>query len=151
AQRPTDLSRDGAVRQPGLLFNRIGDLPGATLDHPERGVDQLVVLDAAAEGFRFHPGDDALARLEGGFGLHGPDHVRVVQVAIAEVEADQGVTHELALPHCAGVDVGQVGQQHRVQPTALAVHAAPRGRLLQGDLRPLRLVAGRYELVDLVG
>ena len=93
---------------------------------PECGVDQLVVLDAAAEGLRLHPGDDALARLEAGFALHGVDHVCIVQVAVAEIESDQRVAHELALPHRADVDVGQVRQQQREQTPALAVHASPR-------------------------
>ena len=48
-QRPCHLQRDGAVGQPGLFGDRVGHLPGAALDHPERGVDQLVVLDSAAE------------------------------------------------------------------------------------------------------
>src|ERR1700677_5201243 len=98
AARPAHLRRDRAVGQPGLFGDRIGDLPGAALDDAECGVDQLVVLNTATKGLRLHPGDDALARLERGFGLHGPDHVFVVQVTVAEVESEKGVSAELPLP-----------------------------------------------------
>jgi len=109
------------------------------------------MLDTATQGLRLHPGDDALARLELGFALHGPDQLFVVQVTVAEVESDQGVAHELAFPHRAGVDVRQVRQQQREQAASLAVHASPGDGLLQRDLGPLRLVSGRDELFDLVG
>ena len=39
---------DRAVGQPRLFGHRVGDLPGAALDHAERRVDDLVVLDLAA-------------------------------------------------------------------------------------------------------
>jgi len=39
--------------------------------------------------------------------LHGLDHLCIVQVSVAEVEANQGVAHELTFPHGARVDVGQ--------------------------------------------
>ena len=150
AERPGHLGRDRAVGQPRLLGDRVGDLPGAAFDHAEGGVDELVVLHPAAERLRLDPGDDALARLELGLALHRRDQVLVVQVTVAEVEADERVADELGLPHGAGVDVGQVLSSTENRPRPWLCMRAPRDGLLQRDLGPLRLVPERDELVDLV-
>jgi len=49
--------------------------------------------------------DDEFAWLETRFALNGRDHVRIVQVTVAEVEPDQRIADELALAHGAGIDV----------------------------------------------
>src|ERR1700692_3793123 len=88
-ERPGDVDRDRAIGQPRLLLDRVGDLPCASLDHAERRVDALVVLDSAAPRLRLHPDDHEFARLECRLALNSRDHVLVVQVTVAEVEPDQ--------------------------------------------------------------
>src|SRR5882757_9118067 len=149
-QRPGDLGRDRAVGQPGLLGDGVGHLPRAALDHTERPVDDLVVLNLAAPSLRLHPDDDEFARLERRLALNRGDHVRVVQVAVAEVEPDQRVADELTFADASCVDVRQVREQHREQATTLAVHGAPGDHPLHRDVGPLRLVPEVDELVDLV-
>ena len=59
------------------------------------------------DGLRLDPDHDELAGRELRLVLHGLDQVLVVQVAVAEVEADQRVTDELRLAHGPAVDVGK--------------------------------------------
>lgn len=61
---PCHLQRDRAVGQPGLFSHRVGDLPGAALGHAERRIDDLVVLNLAADGLRLDPHHHQLARCE---------------------------------------------------------------------------------------
>jgi len=139
-QCPARVEGDGPVGQPGLFGNRVSHPPVGKLDYRERGVDQLIVLDSAVGGFRLDPGDDALARFEGGLVLHVLDHLCIVQVSVAEIKADPGVAHELTLPHGTRVDVGQVRQQQREQPAALAaeVYAQVMGEYQSGFVTMLR-------------
>ena len=92
----------------------------------------VVVVDR----LRLHPGDEYLAGLESGLFLHSVDQVLVVEVAVAEVEADQRVAQELGLTHGALVHVGpSVLEQQRVQtrdPGQCIECQAE--RLLDGDL-----------------
>ena len=57
--------------------------------------------------------------------LHRRDQVLVVQVTVAEVEADERVADKLRLTHGPGVDIREILHQHREQTTALAVHGSP--------------------------
>ena len=125
---PRHLQRDGSVGQPRLFGHRVGHLPGTALDDTERSVDDLVALDPASDGLRLHPHHDEFARQELSLVLHRRDQILVVQVTVAEVEADQRVADELRLTHGPGVDIREVLHQHREQSAALAVHGPPPDR-----------------------
>jgi len=51
------VQRDGPVGQPRLLFHRVRHVPGAALEHAERGVDDLAALVGGEEQ---HCGGDFL-------------------------------------------------------------------------------------------